>query len=116
VKQPHAILPNDVPRTIVVQIGNSDDKLTQKEWCNFILEVVGAVSRISPAVHFQGGSMPVSVWQNFCIVAESQSLDGLRGELCRLATKYRQESIALLVGDTEFVRPEGVLKPKKRRC
>ncbi len=99
--------------TVVVQIGNSDDKLTQREWVQFIMDTRSLVNSLAQ-IHFSGGSSPTAVWQNYCIVAEARSLNDLRSRLADLATRYRQDSIALTLGKTEFVRPAGWLPPGKR--
>lgn len=93
--------------TITVQIGNSDNKLTQVEWSAFCQEVDKAVMSRTPNVYFHGFSHGAAPWQNACWVAdfEKPPLLHLRYDLRGLAVKYRQESIALTTGTTEFVTP-----------
>lgn len=43
-------------QTLVVLIGNSDDKLTQKQWAGFVLELTDCIERRAAHVHFWGGS------------------------------------------------------------
>lgn len=93
-------------KTAVIQIGNSDDKLTQRDWSRFVKDVEFAVSACCGQVHFSGYSPGGESWQNFCVVAEIDDDfggDRLRGYLSELVTKYKQESIALIIGETEFV-------------
>lgn len=56
-------------------------------------------------VHFSGHSSPLVPWQNACFVVELESVDDLRSKLRKLAGKYGQDSIALTIGETEFVEP-----------
>ena len=92
--------------TIVVQIGNSDDKLPQARWARFITRV-HSVCADALTVHFSGGSAQDATWQNYCIlgVAEEEFwVDHLRSDLSQLAAEFGQESIALTIGKTEFVK------------
>ena len=74
--------PKPVPTmTVVVQIGNSDDKLTQKNWSFFVADVRTAVASVATRIHFSSGSPSAQSWQNYCIVAEATSLNDLRSQL-----------------------------------
>ena len=53
--------------TVTIQIGNSDDKLTQKQWANFVNEVRSLIVQTGET-HFDGGSRNDARWQNFCWV------------------------------------------------
>lgn len=91
---------------IVIQIGNSDDKLTQREWSSYANRVAMYIDSYKSQHHFSGTSNAVSPWQNACFVfdiptSERESLiKGLRN----IATEFRQESIAIMTGTTEFIR------------
>ncbi len=91
--------------TVVIQIGNSDDKLSQAEWSEFVSYVRDAVGQYSEQIHFDGGSKIDAPWQNVCFVSEvlSDRHDQLMDELRRHRKVYRQESVAVTVGETEFV-------------
>lgn len=39
-------------KTATIQIGNSDDKLTQSEWSDFVSAIKDAVQRFSERIHF----------------------------------------------------------------
>lgn len=93
--------------TVTVLIGNSDDKLPQREWASFCRVVTIAVEAHSKAVHFSGYSGGDMAWQNACWVAEFHDwqMASFREWLGTAADRYRQESIAILVGETEFVKP-----------
>lgn len=101
-------------KTIVIQIGNSDDKLTQSQWAYFVMYL--RMELESPALdfHFFGFSASDAHWQNCCMVFNADYerlgyedfetyLNDLRFILANVARKYKQDSIALLVGETEFV-------------
>lgn len=90
--------------TAVVQIGNSDNKLTQGEWSGFIEDLYTAAVEMGQ-IHFFGFSDPTAPWQNCCVVVEIPvPLEiRLRATLSRMARDYRQDSIALTVGTTHFV-------------
>jgi hypothetical protein len=95
--------------TAVIQVGNSDNKLTQQEWSEFVGDVQDLLRVGHYATHFAGTSPSAAPWQNACWVLEIVSdmqKDHLRTALGFFAKKYRQESIALTFGTTEFVPAE----------
>jgi len=53
-------------KTVVIQIGNSDDKLTQLEWAKFVNDIKHLVNNHAKEVHFFGGSSNWENWQNTC--------------------------------------------------
>ena len=94
---------------VYVSIGNSDDKLTQREWHDFT-ESVDAL--LSSATHTHGVwfSSPHSRWQNACWCVEFEDdypdvIAWARKRLGELAAEYRQDSIAWAVAQTEFIGP-----------
>lgn len=93
------------PLTAVVQIGNSDDKLTQAQWHAFVSRTHGLIEAAALDVHFSGYSAPAAPWQNACWVFETTpaTLAFLRDGLRSLAGNYNQDSVALTLGETEFV-------------
>ncbi len=92
--------------SVVIQIGNSDDKLSQSWWSDFFSEVGAAIVYVGGATHFSGMSLPDARWQNACWVAELEfnQLENLKIRLANLAYKYTQDSIALVVGKVEFIK------------
>lgn len=94
--------------TITVQIGNSDNQLTQAEWSEFVHETGKMLTNRSGQIHFHGCSHGAAKWQNAAWVAEvwnPQTAEEIRTDLRILARQFRQESIALTTGNTEFVSP-----------
>lgn len=94
--------------TITVQIGNSDNKLTQVEWSEFVHEVGKLMSTCGGPIHFHGCSHGAAQWQNAAWVSEvwnRETIKEIRSDLSIIARKFRQESIAFAVGETEFIKP-----------
>jgi hypothetical protein len=92
--------------TVTIQIGNSDNKLTQKEWARFINEALKEISDIwSNKIHFSGGSSAESPWQNYCWVVECDAsrINDLKESLSILGKQFNQDSVAFTTGETEFV-------------
>jgi hypothetical protein len=99
--------------TAVISIGNSDDRLKQHEWSEFVSDVHDLiVARWHFPVYFHGLSVGSAPWQNACWILDARDLFGepagmavdiLRKELSILAKKYKQDTIALLLGNTEFI-------------
>ena len=92
-------------RTIIIQIGNSDDKLTQAEWSLYCRRVQAAINGHLGKIHFAGGSDYHMPWQNACWVVElgPAMADCLRAELVRVREEFRQDSLAWTEGETAFV-------------
>lgn len=93
--------------TITLQIGNSDDKLTQVEWADFVRTTGDAILAYKGHIHFCAGSDSQMPWQNFCWVFELENdvlvVEALRKQVRLIREKYRQDSVAWLAGVTRFV-------------
>jgi hypothetical protein len=94
-------------KTITVQIGNSDDKLTQARWADFSREVDRLFAKHARKVYFSGFSRPDAHWQNACMVGDMTDghLSGFRAAMVELCKEYNQENFALTIGTTELVGP-----------
>lgn len=94
--------------TVVVLVGNSDDKLSQEKWARFIQGVYYELEGWGETIEFYGGSSFQARWQNACVVATMKGdiVAELKKSLARLCARYEQDSIAVVVGDTQFVRGE----------
>jgi hypothetical protein len=92
-------------QTVTIQIGNSDNKLTQKQWSDFIRETRSVVGRHCGQVHFDGGASFDSPWQNVCFVADIQEVDKQRlcDALGDVRSKFYQNSAAVTFGYTKMV-------------
>jgi hypothetical protein len=90
---------------VYLSIGNSDDKLSQAEWCQYGIEMIARVVSIG---HTHGAwySLPHTPYQNACWCVEFTS-DADAAEARKVATevrkKYRQDSVAWAVAETEFI-------------
>lgn len=92
-------------KTICIQIGNSDDKLTQVEWSEFAESTHRLIDGYSDEIHFSGASWNCAPWQNACWVAviNLKNLTPLKNQLKMLRKKYKQDSVAFIEGDTDFI-------------
>jgi hypothetical protein len=95
----------------VIQIGNSDDKLTQEQWSRFVSEVQDMLMLWRYPIYFHGCSVGSAPWQNACwvidvrvFINEPSAINTIRHKLSVFAKKYKQDSIALTLGSTEFVK------------
>jgi len=95
--------------TVTIQIGNTDDKLSQPEWASFYAEVDKLVEGLSSRVHFASASESTRPWQNACWVAAitADQTTALERGLEPLRVRYLQDSIAVTYGTTKFVGKDG---------
>ena len=92
-------------RTITLQIGHSDDKISPNEWTESHLCIRGACIAYAAETHFSGTSNGEASWQNACFIfdCEDSDIEELRMELSFIRSCFGQESIALMEGETEFI-------------
>ncbi len=101
-------------KTVFIQIGNSDNKLTQDRWsslCGDIDEVLYLGN-----VHGKFYSLPNSIYQNACYCLELTDEAYLKMILLlqKICRAYSQDSIAVsIANDTHFIRP---VKVDRRYC
>jgi hypothetical protein len=86
---------------VYISIGNSDDKLSQWAWANYVMAVDVALmdARDAPGSpvskrHGVWQSASASHWQNACWCVEVTDPDELKDRLRELAGQYGQDSIA----------------------
>lgn len=93
--------------TAYVSIGNSDDKLTQKEWAQFVAAIQARVKPLASAAHGEWFSDAHAPWQNACWCLEFPNntlvFARVRKILAEIRDEFRQDSIALAVAETEFI-------------
>ena len=94
-------------KTAIVLIGNSDDKLSQKEWFEFTMFVSKTIDEFAGQRYFVGYSLQNVPWQNaaYCFDISDEKEEKLHNSLKQLATTFRQDSIAYLCGKTQFLTP-----------
>ena len=90
--------------TATIQIGNSDDKLTQGEWAKYVRDV-DTVLRRHAVIHFFGGSPNWYPWQNvaWVVVADLEILAKAQARIIEIRKKYNQDSVAWTQSDTVFI-------------
>ncbi len=101
-------------KTIQIAIGNSDDRLTQREWHEFVGAVDLLVRRLGDPIHGSWTSPSRDPYQNAAwalSVPSDAARDELRVELARIAGVFRQDSVAWNESHTEFLRPDGGTEP-----
>lgn len=96
--------------TIHIAIGNSDDKLSQSRWADYVAFVDWSIRAVAAEVHGAWHSLPTSQWQNaawaFVIRNEAgngEPEDWLRKRLAKAAHRYDQDSVAWNESVTEFI-------------
>jgi hypothetical protein len=91
--------------TATVCIGNTDNKLTQQEWSDFCGSVSADVGMFATEVFFKGFSNPDSMYQNACWVFSilPNRISGLQANLKHVRSVYKQDSVAFVIGSTEFI-------------
>lgn len=92
-------------KTIVVQIGNTDNKLTQQEWSKYVETMNHFLRCHINTVHFAGGSPTESPWQNYCWVgvAYIADWDFFAKHLNQIRLRFNQDSVAVTLGETQFI-------------
>lgn len=95
----------EVIKTAVIQIGNSDNKLTQDMWAQFVETVNNLVEISAYQVLFFGGSPNWYPWQNMCWVIdiETDKIIDLKSALTAEKKSFKQNSIAITIGETEYI-------------
>lgn len=93
--------------TVYISIGNSDDKLPQKEWTQFIVAILARIKPLASAAHGEWFSAPQAPWQNACWCLEFPDdpavLTEVREVLAEIRDEFRQDSIAFAIAETEFI-------------
>jgi len=92
-------------KTVVIQIGNSDDKLSQVSWAAFVLAVRTQILEHCRQVHFFGAPSNWERWQNAAWVFEcdEEKIPALKLAVRDVRLCFDQDSIAWMEGETQFV-------------
>lgn len=106
-------------KTIFIMIGNSDDKLSQADWADFVSDVDGHLDyALQPfgRVHGRWFSAPDVPWQSACWCVEfngaasgpsvDEQIAIAKTRMSGSAGSYRQDSIAWAEATTEFIGAE----------
>ena len=98
--------------TIIIQIGNTDNKLTQQDWSRYVGEVKSLIENavlISDGGEIHGTfySHSDAPWQNACFVIDmddEKRKEQMKDRLVDIGDSYLQDSTAWTEGTTEFLR------------
>lgn len=95
---------------VYVSIGNSDDKLSQATWSNFVRSVTSTLRQFEDVdIHGYWLASPESSYQNACWCVEFKdddlnAIQTAREDLRTLGRRFHQDSIAWAeVKETEFL-------------
>ena len=92
-------------KTVTVIIGNSDDKLSQVRWSEFVAQCSGRIGELAHVVYFAGGSGASALWQTSAWTFEIK--DGqivqLKNDLATIRHCFEQDSIVWLEGETQLI-------------
>lgn len=91
---------------LYASIGNSDDKLPQAEWAEYVEEFRRILRNYADEIHGEWYSAADSAYQNACmaIVVIPDDMDELRDKLTALREDYEQNAVAwALAPETEFI-------------
>lgn len=109
VRGDHAVVTDETKPgtiTVYVSIENSDDKLSQRDWSDYVGEFVEVMHIHAQQVYGELYSESSAAHQNACVAAAIpvHLVDELRSELIRTREGYGQDSIAWVVApETEFI-------------
>ncbi len=89
--------------TLTIMIGNSDDRLTQAQWSEFCQRIDDVCRGYQK--HFAASSDGKQPWQNACWVFDipADMIDRFKRRIKEIRKIYRQESVAIVHGSTEFI-------------
>ncbi len=92
-------------KTVIVQIGNTDNKRTQKQWSEFCNDIYESIQLLADEIHFSAPSVGWADWQNatFVFAIEERFIVAMKSQIVSVRKKYIQDSVAWLEGNTEFI-------------
>lgn len=92
-------------RTVCIQIGNSDNKLSQKQWADFCTDVYKNINLVCNEIFFSAPSVGWADWQNaaFIFSIDEEFISELKTQIEHIRKGYLQDSVAWLEGETVFI-------------
>jgi len=97
-------MPDKQLTVVYASIGNSDDKLTQAAWSNYLHSFRECMAKAASEVYGDWVSEPSSSYQNACIAIATETPHTLKAALALLRDGYGQDSIAWVEATgTEFI-------------
>ena len=91
---------------VAILIGNSDDRLTQAQWANYVNTMRHQISRHVEEIHCESLTASDSSRQSACFVVSTMntaSKSGLRSAVIQVRRQFNQDSVAWLEGKTELI-------------
>lgn len=94
-----------IAKTITILVGNSDNRLTQSDWTRFCRDVTQLVESKSLTKQFAAPSIGWHTFQNACwvITIDETLVAEFKKWITEIRKHYLQDSVAIVVGDTEFI-------------
>lgn len=91
--------------TLLIVVGNSDNKLSQIDWSDFVGDIRNAIEKTDATVHFFGGASTWEQWQNvaWVIDAKQESIDWLLFHIKEIRERHQQDSAFVMIGDGMFI-------------
>lgn len=95
-------------KDIFLTIGNTDNKLSQKDWQQFQKDFKQTAESLAEKVWGVWYSDPKTPYQNMCIgiLLSESNVKVLEDHLRELAIRYKQNSIAWSDAKTRFISPK----------
>jgi hypothetical protein len=92
-------------KSISLLMSNTDNKLSQQQWHDFIAASKQAVRSACAEFHFFGAPPNWERHQNaaFVFTLEDESIHTLKEKMKSIRSEYNQDSVAWLEGDTVFL-------------
>lgn len=91
---------------LAISIGNTDNKLSQVEWSEFVDKINLLISDLSYVrTHFFGGAQTWAPWQNvaWLLELENGSPEPLLERLIVLRKQFSHDSVFILVGNGDLI-------------
>jgi hypothetical protein len=93
-------------KTITLQIGNTDNKLSQGKWAEFVDKMARRIEdEPTVTVHFFGGPHAWAPWQNvaWVLLIDEHDIPSLMEAVTVIRVEYQQDSVAWTEGTTVFI-------------
>lgn len=92
-------------KTVTIQTGNTDNKLTQQEWAMLVKLLADQIRIYAKEIHFFGGAENWAMWQNaaWVILIAPPQLDVLKAKVKEVREECKQDSVAWTEGETLFI-------------
>lgn len=90
-------------KTVIIQIGNSDNKLAQLEWASFVEAMRFFLATFD--THFFGGCENWAAWQNVCwvLLVNENAVPAIIETVKNIRERWKQDSAAVTIGETQFI-------------